>query len=421
MQKKLIALAVASALTVPALALADTGNVTIYGNANVSYDFVDSGTGTNVPAAVGGTAVSGVRSQRVSSNVSAIGLKGSEDLGGGLTAVWQVEQGVDIGGASGATNGFGTQNTFVGLSSGSIGTFVLGRHDTPYKIATRGLDQFGNGIADNRSLMGQSSSSIAFRDTGTAFDGRQGSVIAYISPAMAGLTVAVGHVNLNQTLGVSQSLATDPKMSAWSLAGLYGNGPFFASLAYEAHDLGNFLTVAGNKEKAWKLGLGYTQDLFNVGLAYEKTSDDLGAVCGTAVGMGNPELAPFAAAINSTAGSDCAGHSAWYLGGKYNISASDAVKLSYSRAGNLARLAAMGLNASANQWAVGYDHAMSKRTTVYALYTRLNNNADAKYGLSGNASAADGVGAFGGNPAGNTVAGYGADPSAVSIGLKHSF
>jgi predicted porin len=389
MQKKLIALAVASALTVPALALA--GTVTVYGAADLSYDFVDSG-------------ANGTRSQRVSSNSSNIGLKGSEDVGGGLTAVWQVEQTIDMSGASKVDSTFGTRNTFAGLSSATMGTVVLGRHDTPYKIATRGLDVFADGIADNRSLMGLSSSAMYLGVTGpgpynsataTAFDGRQPNVIAYISPAMAGFTVAVGHVNLNQTLGLPQYAASDAKDSAWSLAGLYGNGPLFASLAYETHALNHL--AAGVEEHAYKLGLGYTGNMFSVGFAYEQTSDNLGAAL-------------------PCPSSDCAGHNAWYLGGKFNLNGSDAVKAAYTRIGNPTLAADLGVDATANQFSLGYDHAMSKRTTVYALYTRINNGRYGAYGLSSAASAADVT-----SDAGYTIANYGSDPSAVSIGVKHSF
>jgi len=394
MQKKLIALAIASALTMPAVALADTGNVTIYGSANVSYDFVNAG-------------ALGTSSQRVSSNQSVVGLKGSEDLGGGLTAVWQFEQGVDISGASNVGSTLATRNTFVGLSSASLGTLVLGRHDTPYKIATRGLDVFADGIADNRSLMGLSSSAIALANNATAFDAREPNVIAYISPAMAGLTVAVGHVNLNQTLNNRQSVSPDHNSGAWSLAGLYGNGPIFASVAYEKHDLQAALGVVGAEEKAWKLGLGYTQDAFNVGLAYEKTSDNVGMVAGV---------------CPANVVADCAGHTAWYLGGKYNVSATDAVKLGYTKMGNLSVAKAAGLALGANQISVGYDHGMSKRTTVYALYTKLNNGANGAYGLSNNASSVAFNGALAaGATAGNTVGAAGSDPSALSIGVKHTF
>jgi len=144
MKKKLITLAVASTLTaavaVSAPAFADTSNVTVYGFANLSYDLTDNGA---------------VSANKVSSSQSRLGLKGSEDLGDGLSAVWQLEQGINIDN-SGAGNGLATRNSFLGLSSGTAGTVLLGRHDTPYKIASRGFDVFADTIADNRSLMGGS-------------------------------------------------------------------------------------------------------------------------------------------------------------------------------------------------------------------------------------------------------------------------
>jgi len=361
MQKKIIALAIASALTAPA-AFADTSNVTVYGVANVSFDLTNNGvTGTN----------------KVSSNVSRLGLKGSEDLGGGLSAVWQIEQQINID--SGA-NTLATRNTFAGLSSGSAGTFILGRHDTPYKIATRGLDLFGDTIADNRSLMGSTAGSAL----AGVHDARIGDVVAYISPAMSGFTGAIAHVSGAESAAASG----DVKGAAWSLAGLYGNGPINASLAYQVVDvgtagtgtMGGFGGLGGNdKAKAWKLGGGYTADAFVVNAAYEKTSNTIG-------------------------GASAAGQSNWYLGGKYSFG-TDAVKLAYTRAGNVQATN----NTGAKQWALGYDHSMSKRTTVYALYTRLNNDTGAAYGLST-------AGSTGG------VAGVaGKSPSAWSFGMKHTF
>ena len=403
MQKRIIALAIASALAAPALAVADTGNVTVYGKANLSLDLVDSGT-----SALG---VAGTRSNRVSSNTSLIGFKGSEDLGNELTAVWQIEQVVDMSGASNTTSTFGTRNTFAGLSSKNIGTLLLGRHDTPYKLSTRKLDQFGDGIADNRSLMG----GVGKKSAVASFDGRQPDVLAYISPSLSGFTGAIAYVNLNQALNVSQALATDIKAKAWSLAGMYDFAPFYASLAYEVHDIGAgtipvappVVTVAG-KEKSTKLGLGYTQGAFAVGFAYEKTSDNFGLNAAAVTALGNA-----ACGAPLVAGADCFGHNAWYLSGKYSFG-SDAVKLAYTKLGNTAGVG-VGKSNSANQFSLGYDHSMSKRTTVYALYTKLNNSTNGNYGLSNNASSVNGPGA------GTSTAGAGADPSALSFGMRHSF
>lgn len=94
--------------------------------------------------------------KKVSSNTSRLGLKGSEDLGDGLSAIWQIEQQVNIDDTTcaGGTGTLATRNSFGGLKSDSMGTVLLGRHDTPYKIATRKLDVFADNLADSRALTG---------------------------------------------------------------------------------------------------------------------------------------------------------------------------------------------------------------------------------------------------------------------------
>ena len=136
MKKNLITLAVASTLAaamVSAPAFADTSNVTVYGVASLSYDLTNNGNAS---------------ANQVSSNQSRLGLKGSEDLGDGLSAVWQIEQQINIDNSTTNANSFATRNSFLGLSSGSMGPVLLGRHDTPYKIASRGFDVFADTIAD---------------------------------------------------------------------------------------------------------------------------------------------------------------------------------------------------------------------------------------------------------------------------------
>lgn len=376
MNKKLIAVAIAAALA-PVAAMADSGNVVIYGQMNASIDSVDSGYASNSQ-----------RTTQINDNSSRLGFKGTEALGNGLSAVWQIESRITAEGAtpdagfqptnertSGTT--IGGRNTFVGLTGG-FGTAILGRHDTPYKLATRSLDVFADNIADNRSIMGQSGN-------GTTFDGRQPNVAAYISPTVSGFTGAIGYVagaenalNSNQTKG-----------DAWSAMGTYANGPIFGSLAYEKHNVGALnsgtlglnAALSGQNEKAWKLGGGYNFGDFKLGLAYEKTKDTFGA-----------------------GGSDASGHHAVYLSGAYTMG-NNVIKAAYTKAGDKASVSASG----AKQFSLGFDHNMSKRTTVYALYSKLNNDTNGTYGLT--------AGSNGGVAAGAANS----DPSVFSLGMKHSF
>ena len=88
MNKKLLALAVAAALA-PAAAMADSGNVTIYGSLHMSVDSLKGN------SSLDGT--SNESEMNISSNSSYIGFKGNEDLGNGLKAIWQMETQVGIG------------------------------------------------------------------------------------------------------------------------------------------------------------------------------------------------------------------------------------------------------------------------------------------------------------------------------------
>lgn len=371
---------IATSLFISLPALADTANVSVYGVANVSYDLINTGT---TAAGVKGTTIN-----KVSSNASRIGFKGSEDIADGITANWQIESLVAIDNAGGT---FATRNSFAGLGSKEYGSVLLGRYDTPYKISTRKLDNFSDSIADNRSLFGTVSAVSAY----ASFDGRQPDVIAYTTPIMAGFTAAIARANLAETAAT----AAAAKATATSFAGMYDNGTFYGSVAYETHHLDT--ARVGGKESAWKAGVGYTLDEFSLGMAYEKSSDTLG---GTAnLGNTTPATATCAALA---AKSNCAGHDAWYLTGKYTFD-TDTIKFSYTKVGNLGSR----VDTSAKQFAIGYDHRLTKRSTLFAVYTKLLNKRNANYGL-GNTAFSSGA---------TTSIGAGAAPSALSCGMKYAF
>ncbi|MDP2694699.1 MAG: porin [Gallionella sp.] len=377
-QKKLIVIALA-ATAFSAPALAETANVSFYGRADLSYDFVNNGT-----SAAG---VAGASKTNVSSNVSRIGLKGAEGLDDGLSVIWQIEQQINIDNTTeaGGTGTFATRNSFVGLKHDTAGTVLLGRHDTPYKLATRKLDPFGDSVADNRALMGGVTSPTTVDSASTAFDGRSTNTIHYSTPKLSGFTGKIAYANLRET----NTTAAAAKNSLLSLAAMYDAKPFFASLGYEEHKLD--ATRVGGKESAWKLGVGYTMmDAFTLAFVYENTSDNL---C-TAVVAGG------CAAI----GADRFGHNAYYLSGNYKMGM-NAVKFAYGKAGQLASNA----NTGANQFSLGYDHGLSKRTKLYAIYSRISNEIGSDYGFSQSTSAA------------SSVNGIGASPSVVSLGVRHTF
>lgn len=394
MQKKLIVVALIAAFALPATAFADNGNFNFYGAADLSYDFVNTGDGTTT--ANGATAVSGTSKQVVSSNVSKFGFKGTEDLGDGLSASWQVEQQIDIDAA--AKNTFASRNTFVNLKSEKLGTVLFGIHDTPYKFASRKLDMFGDNIGDNRALMGAPKKASAPTGASAAdsaayfagasnqgFELRPNNIFMYTTPTFSGFNAAIAAVNLKE----ANTNTTNTRDSLTSLAVMYDIAPFYGSIAHEAHKLESNVTATklGQDESATRVGFAFRPEdkPFEITAMYEKTTDNLG-----------------------TAQANVNGHNAYFLGGKYNIG-NNAVKLGYVKTGTLGTGTAQIADSGANQISVGYDHGLSKRTKLYAIYTKITNGKGINYSFSQSSGAA------------STTSGFGTSPSVVSLGVKHTF
>lgn len=385
MKKKLIALAVASALCGPGLSFADSENVVIYGKANLSIDHVTA------------SGAAGASTNQVSSNASHFGIKGSEELGDGWTATWQVEQLVNYDNAGNGTT-LATRNTFINMLNSEYGVFILGRHDTPYKLASRTMDVFFDTIADNRSLMGGASLNLANLTGSSAaasFDGRQGDVIAYIAPTIGDLMLTGAYV-----AGAETATGGQVKGDAWSFAGLYTSGPVNVNFGYEVHNLGSagsgtlgvpvaLAAVANRSEKAYKLAGSYAFDNFTVYGVYERTQDDFGTV------------------LSPATGSDFFGHNTYYLAGKYRIDSKNVIKAAYTHAGSIASATGTG----AKQWSLGWDRSITRRTSIYALYTRLTNNSGSSFNLGSPDSSTGGI----------SAAGLGGRMSALSVGLSHKF
>jgi predicted porin len=232
MNKKLIAAAIAAAVSAPA-AMAD---VTVYGKIHMSIDSVDGD----------GAAYSG---QAITSRASRIGFKGTEDLGNGLKAVWKYEASIATDTSSDLGN-FGGRDAYLGLA-GNFGTVLLaGAINTPFKNSTGPMDFFGDTLADQNSTVGTD-------------DNRASNVIAYISPKFSGVQFS-GAMIAGETAPSNDGLA-----DAYSVALTYNNAGISAAVAYEDLD-----TLAGTDPKTKvRVGLGYKMDAFKVAGVYEKQSD----------------------------------------------------------------------------------------------------------------------------------------------------
>jgi len=212
MKKSLIALAVLG--SVAGMAQAQS-SVTLYGLADI---WVGSS-----KSSVNGV---GDRQTLVESGgvaTSRFGLKGSEDLGGGLKANFQLEQGFNIdNGTAGNSTGTAASQAFdrqawVGLSGG-FGEVQFGKTWSSYDdIRSSANDSFNANVA-------------ASFNTWVGYTDRPVNSIKYLSPTVGGfsgsVTYGLGEDKLANANGKSSSLT--------SLGLQYANGPVFVGLAYQA-------------------------------------------------------------------------------------------------------------------------------------------------------------------------------------------
>ncbi|PVV12786.1 MAG: hypothetical protein B6D82_09160 [gamma proteobacterium symbiont of Ctena orbiculata] len=311
--KKVLSLAIAAALVAPAAVMADA---TLFGKAHFIIENVDDGD----------TDVWGVDSIH-----SRVGVKGSEDLGGGLKAVYHFEFKVNQDSGS----GLGDRNQFMGLAGG-FGTALLGRHDTPLKMAQGKFDEFGdlpNGDLAN-VIPG---------------DDRVDNVIAYVSPAMGGLTFVGALVS-----GERPDLELDGPADHISLAGLYSNGPIFASLAYNSYDLGQSV---GAEPSLLRLTGIWNAGMWQVGVMWASMDLDLD-------GVDDPDYLGLSGHVKVGSGKI----KAQYLMGDSTNGGVSGLVPGFTPNVNVGFPVSDPEN-EVTQFSVGYEHSMSKRTKAHVGFT----------------------------------------------------
>ncbi len=349
MKKQLLVAAVAAAIAAPMAASAD---VTVYGTLHYSVDSIDYDSnahkiwaagplsGQNWAASAGGDMdyqLDGYDGTAVNSHDSFFGIKGSEDLGNGLSLVFQMEfeiSGDDLGALTDITN---NHNTYVALA-GSWGVAGIGQVDTPLMSSTGSLDLFAEQVGDYEQL--------GFNDI------RADDAVFYMSPNWNGFSFVAGVVMPSNIGG--NNIDADG-IEAVSVAATYSNGPWFASLAYEdiSDDFVESLYgLTGLDYDKWRLGLGYTANGFHVGFVYEdRDIDDLSLL----------------AAVTGITSDDS---DSWQLSASYTAG-NNTFKIAYGEADEWGMT---GTNLpyaidDAEQWSIGVDHKLSNRTKVYADYT----------------------------------------------------
>lgn len=363
MQKKLIALAIAG-LSTAAFA---QSNVEVYGQ---------------VDAFVGNVSADGIKSlTKVESGglaASRLGVKGVEDLGNGLKALFVLEYGIN-GDQNQALGTAGARQQLLGLT-GAFGTVAAGR------LQTTGYDW---GVAYD-VLAGTKISPLQNMNSNTAIIGataagaRANNALAYISPSLNGVTLAVNYTgNLTADEVATATDGDNTNLKATLASAKYDNGPLSAGLVYAKANsdalTGKVLgvTFAGEKveTKDWALGGSYNFGVATLKATYQTTE--------------------------ATVNGDVASKQKTYsLGAAAPVSAAGTVVGSYA-----STKTSDVDNSQAKSWTVAYLHALSKRTTAYAGYNRVTNDSGVAFTVVNS---------------GLTLA-NGATSSVAVVGLNHKF
>ena len=419
MQKKIIALAVAGLSTA---AFAQT-NVTIYGVADVS------GQGTNMTAGVArnnsttsGKATSG-GAFNLKNNSSLIGFKGTEDLGNGNKALFQVETNVNVtGGGNGpvaqtGNSAFGSlRDTYVGVSS-KYGTGLAGYLSTPFRSTLTSFDVMPGATGDGRieSMMGQvrvGAQSLGYNAASTGYVLANSSVrataIAYVMPTLYGFNGSLAYTGSANNGGSNQT----------SIA-LAETGSTGATM--------NTQTVAA-PQGAISLNLGWTGYGVNIAGAFQqaKVNNSVAITTNTATSLTDVNQTAAAATLNAQGltsylvgasytglpglkasvvynrntlstnnpngnsvldGAAKGSNNALYAGVSYRFGNNEP-RLSYQ---NVSNTNGMGSNYlgqdGARQWTANWGYYLSKRTQVYGIISGIKNNANAVYNMASGGSA----------------------------------
>ncbi len=250
MKKTLIALA-AVAATGAAFA---QSSVTLYGVADASISKTNKaglGYGNDkLQLSTNGT---------MNNGSSRLGVRGVEDLGGGLKASFNFEQGVNLG--SGATDAVTWQRAAFVALSGGFGEIYAGRRLTPSFFGVAAWEL--TGTANYSATAAQ----FAFAGAGS----RNNSHIGYTTPNFGGLTATIG-----TTLEGNDASTADGLQSKYDMNVIYKGGPIAAGFSYNK--------VKG-ADKNWSLGAAYNLGVATVAASYQ---DPAGARKGFTIGASAP-------------------------------------------------------------------------------------------------------------------------------------
>jgi predicted porin len=405
MQKKIIALAVAG--LVSGAAFAQT-NVTVYGVADIGYNYAKSGDNKFSGIQDGGNV--GLQGSR-------LGFRGEEALGNGLKAIFTVEFGLEL------DNGQGTglrnnRQSFVGLA-GSFGSVTFGRQYAPSGAGYLGATS-SNGITSvnpSNYYVGASEQEVkldmldgstkvgtlrvagmpGFQTMNTGNGSRWDNSIAYDSPNWSGFQLRAIYSFGDQVRDSAGDASKDK--SKFGLGVKYINGPLYLTAMYQAvlkdsaaestrNYLGTYVDAEGKgSNKAWAIGGSYDFKVVKVFANYIREKDDYAGMYSIVTPVSATSIPGCTSTTSGCALTrDSLKKTYWSLGVSVPVSTAGVVKAEYARLKT-------DVNETRSQgFSVGYEHSLSKRTTLYTYVARITNQdaigttirrGDAKVGVYG--------------------------------------
>jgi predicted porin len=399
---------------------AQSSNVQLYGRANLGLDYYEA-TGASAQG-IDGSLIDYDGRFRVFDNSSRVGLRGTEDLGNGLKAIFQIETGVnmDTGGTTGqggqanaSTGTWGTRDTFVGLDTG-WGRTTVGRQSIYWTNGA--LAQFSANYI-NTEIPWTSGTQLGRISRGpglAASVARTSNVVQYTTPSFSGFNATFSY-SPNPQEAVQHTTSVEADGAIWGATVRGAFGAFHGQFDYVKLE-GNTPIIAGPgnplgqapgavriEYDGYKAGLGWKyMPGANVSFIWvrNETNNALGVRQGREVDQngytlnwehtfGNIQVLAQYGWLDSLKG--CEGNEGTAAGAAGTVSCSDT---------------------KAQAWMVGARYLLSKRTWLYASYNEIDNdqNQFADYTSSGITS----VGA-------STVTPYGADPRIIAVGVFHAF
>ncbi len=356
MQVKRLAAALVAAT--PLFAAAQT-NVQLYGILDAAISSQDAGGPEGRQTVVN----SGNQSS------SRFGFRGTEDLGNGLKAIFNLEAGTAIDTGAGDSALFG-RRAVVGLE-GAFGTVTLGREYSPIAAIAAASDAFGQGFYGSNLSAFSNAFPNASATTANRLTRRLGNSINYKSASFAGFKVlgayAAGETAETTTNNQNTSLQ---KGDLWGGGVEYTMGGLYLGAAYQ-----QIKRVASDEDKETAVGGAYKFDQLG---GFEIKANWMKAE--------RPTMADYKQAN---------------IGGSMPFGAHRVfVNFQQQKQGN----------AEGKTWALAYTYSLSKRTNLYASYASLDNNNTGVFGITSSSVSV--------TPAATRL---GADPDVFSLGLRHSF